>query len=94
MAMSASARTCDGEIGIHDAADAAGVHHAERLLPEFAVAKEPVARHAGLIVDDRNPAAGQPVEKRGFADVRPADDGNGVHHLLRVPVARGAKLAS
>ena len=39
-----------------------------------------VARHARPVVDQREPLADQPVEQRRFADVRPADDGDGEAH--------------
>jgi hypothetical protein len=29
-----------------------------------------------LVVDDRDPPADDPVEQGGFADIRPADDGD------------------
>src|SRR5581483_266919 len=61
---------------VHDAADAAGIDDREWLFAELALGGKPVARDAGLIVDDRNFSSGKPVEDRGFSDVRPPDDGD------------------
>ena len=54
----------------------------------------PVARHAGRLVDDGRPGAGQPVDERRLADVREADDGDGpgewrVHRTATRPRAPG-----
>ena len=40
---------------------------------------ETIARHARQVVSERAAFAGQPVEQRRFADVRPADD----HHFFQ-----------
>ena len=54
-----------------------GVDHPE-LEPEQArLALAAVAGHAGPVVDQRQPLADQPVEQGRFADVGPADDGDG-----------------
>ena len=39
-----------------------------------------VTGDAGRVVDQGEPPAGQPVEQRRFADIRPADDGDGEAH--------------
>ena len=44
------------------------------------IALAPVARDAGLVVDNRVLPADQPVEQCRFADIRPPDDSNGGGH--------------
>ena len=39
-----------------------------------------VARQAGHVIDERQPLASEPVEYGRFADIGPADDGDGVSH--------------
>ena len=46
--------------------------------PRLALAA--VARHAGLVIDQRELLPDQPVEQRRFADIGPADDGNREGH--------------
>src|SRR5439155_6970231 len=83
------------KIGIDHAADSACIHDPERLLAKFADGKKPVASHAGLIVNDRKPASGEAIEERGFADVGPADNGDGVHYsAFPCPAARSWLIPS
>ena len=57
------------------AADAARVPNRKWVSrPRTQGASQPVARDAGLIVDDRDLPTGQPIKQRGFADVGAADD--------------------
>ncbi len=42
----------------------------------------PVASEPRLVVDKGEPLAREPVEQRGFADIRPSDDGDGEQHGL------------
>src|SRR6185503_12325486 len=56
--------------------EAAGVDGDEAALSLAAFAVVPVARDARQIVDDRVPAARQPVKEGGFADVRTPDKGD------------------
>ena len=61
-----------------------GVDDGEGEIAELRLALAAVAGDAGLIVDQRELAADQPVEQRRLADVRAADDGDfGGHGLLR-----------
>ena len=56
-----------------------GVDDGEGEIAEPRLALAPVARHAGLIVDQRQLLADQPVEQRRLADVGPADDRDLAH---------------
>ncbi len=60
--------------------EAGGIDHLERKIAEPGFALPPVARHARLVVDQRQAAADQPVEQRRFADIRPADNGDSEGH--------------
>ena len=55
---------------------ARGVDNGEVEVAEARLALAPVARDAGLVVDQRELAADEPVEQRRLADVGPADDGD------------------
>ena len=57
-----------------------GVEQAETHVARIDLRLAPVARDAGQIVDERQPLAGQPVEERRLADIRPAGDGDGEGH--------------
>ena len=59
-----------------------GVDHLERQIAELAFAFAPVARHAGLIVDQRGAAAHQAIEQRRLTNIGTADDGDGERHLM------------
>ena len=56
-----------------------GVDDGEGEIDEPRLALAAVARHARLIVDERELPADQPVEQRRLADVRPADDRDLAH---------------
>ena len=60
--------------------EACGIDHLERKIAEPALAFAAVARHAGLIVDQRQPPPDQAVEQGRFADIRTADNGDGESH--------------
>ena len=76
MAASAAVRTCVGQFRLARAADAAGVPDEKRARAFRARRGQAITRDAGLIVHDRDGAAGEAIEEGGFADVRPADDGD------------------
>ena len=54
----------------------AGVDHAHRGAEVIALAVAAIAGEVRGVVDERGPAADEPVEQRRLADVRPADDGH------------------
>ena len=54
---------------------AAGVDDGERAARPVGVVGDPVAGHAGHVLDDRLAAADDPVDQRRLADVGAADDG-------------------
>ena len=62
--------------------EAGGIDRFEGQIAELGLAFAPVARHARLIVDQREAAADKPVEQRRFADIGPADNGDGEGHGL------------
>jgi hypothetical protein len=51
--------------------DSAGVDDFEWCLAQPAFCDDPIARDAGLIVDDGDALAGQPIKERRFSNVRP-----------------------
>ena len=53
---------------------AGGVDDLELQPRDFRIAEAAVARDAGLVVDQRQPLADEPVEQRRLADIRAADD--------------------
>ena len=57
--------------------EAGGVDHPELEPEQLRLALAPVAGHARPVVDQRQALADQPVEQGRFADVGPADDGDG-----------------
>jgi hypothetical protein len=59
---------------------AGGVDHGEVEVAEMPCAEAPVARHARLVVHQRQLLADQAVEQGRLADIRPADDGDGEGH--------------
>ena len=66
--------------------EAGGIDHGEFKIAEPRLALAAVARHARAVVDQRQAAADQPVEQGRFADIRPADDGDGeAHAVLSLP---------
>ena len=54
---------------------ATGVHHGELAAAPERLVGHPVPGDAGDVLDDRLPAADDPVHQGRFADIRPADDG-------------------
>ena len=69
----------------------------EAEVAEARLAFAAVARHAGLVVDQRELLADEPVEQRRLADVRPADDGHREVHghcPLELRYSRGSKFLS
>ena len=58
---------------------AAGVDDGEGAAVPVGVVGDPVAGHAGDVLDDRLAAADDPVDQRRLADVGPADDGEDRH---------------
>ena len=63
------------------AGDTARVHHQERdLLIQAADTVIAIAGHAGRVVDQRKFLTDQPIEQRGFSDIRPAYDGDRKRH--------------
>ena len=80
IARSVSAPHPARQAGVGRLLETGGVETVKRSGPSRAVALAPVARHAGLVVDQRQPPADEPVEQRRLADVGPADDGDGEGH--------------
>jgi hypothetical protein len=70
---------------------ARGIDDPEVEPEQVRLALAPVAGHAGAIVDQRQPPADQAIEQGGFADIRPADNGDGgqLGHGLRPCPLRG-----
>ena len=69
------------ELGIGSrAVEASAVDHPKRKIAKPALAFPPIARDAGLIVDERAARPDQTVEERRFADIGPADNGNREGH--------------
>ena len=60
--------------------EAGGVDHLEGKIAEPGLAFAAVARHARLVVDQREAAPNETVEQGRFADIRPADNGDGEGH--------------
>jgi hypothetical protein len=74
---------------------AAGVDHGELVAGPLGVEQLAVARHAGLLLDDRLAPADDPVHERRLADVGAADDGDdglGAHAGTGAPT-RAARRA-
>jgi hypothetical protein len=59
-----------------DHAEAAGVDQLEASVAALHGHCDAVTGDAGRRLDDRNAAAGEPVEQARLADVGPADDGD------------------
>ena len=62
--------------------DAARVDEQEAVAGPLADELLAVARDSGCLVDDGLASAGQPVDERGLADVREADDGDRAEQLV------------
>ncbi len=60
---------------VRDVLEPGGVDQGQIEIAQAARRIAPVAGYAGPVIDDRQLLAGQPVEQRRFADVRPADNG-------------------
>ena len=68
---------------------AGGVDHGELQADQFRFAEAPVAGYAGLVIDQRQLLADEPVEQRRLADIGPADDDDlGKHGRGQVAVRR------
>ena len=63
-----------------DVLEAGGVEQAEAQIADAALALAAVAGDARRVVDQRDAPAHQPVEQRRFADIGPADNGDGDGH--------------
>ncbi len=57
-----------------------GVDHVETQVTQTRHAFAQIARDAGLIINQSQPLANQPVEKHGFSHVWPPNDGKGEGH--------------
>ena len=57
-------------------AHAAGVDQLEVAVVQAHQVRHAVARHAGRVIDNREPLADEPIEEARFADIGPADDDN------------------
>src|SRR3989441_8508158 len=75
--------------------DSPGIHHFESLSPPVRRSVNAVASHAGFIPHERAPAAANPVEQSGLADVRPSedDDAGELYHLKRAGALHFGRLA-
>ena len=65
---------CCGEVVHVGDAHAAGVDQLEEAVVVAHQVREAVAGDAGLVVDDGDADAGEPIEHAALADVGPADD--------------------
>ena len=57
-----------------------GIDQPDRGCSKLGIGLAPVAGQSRLIVDEREALAGEPVEQRRLADIRPSDDGDGEGH--------------
>ena len=57
-----------------------GVHHGKAQIAQPRLALAQVAGDTRLVIDQRQALADQPVEQGRFADIGPADDGEGESH--------------
>ena len=62
---------------VGDLLEASRVDHREAQIGKPCRALAQVARHPGLVVDECQPLADQPVEQGGFAHIGPPHDGEG-----------------
>ena len=67
----------DRVVGIDVELDAAGIDAGERSAAPLREGVQPVAGHAGRVLDDREPLADQAVEEGALPDVGATDDGDG-----------------
>ncbi len=77
------------DLGVVRDVDPAGVDHEEAAAVPLDLELLAVARHARRLVHDRCARLGQPVDERGLADVREADDRDGADQLVG-PRAHGS----
>ena len=73
--------------------EARGVDHRKRKIAETPLPFAAVARHAGTVVDQREPHADEAIEQRRFADIRPPDDRESEAHKIK-PVGRAGMRGS
>ena len=73
-----------GQFRLARAADSAGIPDHERPRAAHCRGRQPIARDARLIMHNRDVAPGEPIEKRRFADIRTADDGDVAGMVSRV----------
>ena len=71
-----------------------GIDEGDGARPKLGLGLAPVARQTGLVVDQRQLLADQPVEQGGLADIRPSDDGDGEGHWPPVNLRAGYPNAS
>jgi len=65
-------------------AKSAGVDQRERTPAPLGLGRDPVAGHAGLIVDDRDAASDDAIEQSGLADIGTSDYGDQTRHAPRM----------
>ena len=82
MAASVWARMRPSERFLGGLFKAGGVDDAEFEIAETRLAFATVAGDAGLVVDERQLLADQPVEQGRLADIRPPDDGDERRHVM------------
>ena len=80
------------DAAVYNGLEAAGVDDEVGFAAEAAVAVVAVAGEAGQVVHKGVFAAGEAVEEGGFADVRPAHEGDGWFHVT-VSVLRPSEKA-
>ena len=74
-----------GERGRRRLFEPGGVDHAEFEIGDAGLALAAVAGQPGRVVDQRQPAADQPVEQRRLADIGAAEDGDRKAHREALP---------
>src|SRR5205809_94452 len=77
-----------GQLALARSENSTGVPNREWPISARARGRDSIARNSRLIMNDRNLAAGEPIEERRLADVRSSDDRN-VRQSLR-SVHRGS----
>ena len=63
-------------------ADAAGIDQGEGLAAPFRFGGDPITRHTGLVMDDRDAAADDAIKQRRLTDVGTPYDGDGTRHEM------------
>ena len=76
--------------------NSAGINQGKPMSQPFTVRIDPVTRHAGGVLDNRDAMSADPVKKSRFANVRPSDDRNKgfCHNMLFLRSAQGIKQIS